>query len=140
MERNKQHTGIFGFEGLESSMLFVCLASLAASFYDSRKIVANAVQAFSVRTFYIEKSVVVCNVGFRYILTWGRGLGFAEAMGRDYIFLNKPNPAYLLKATWDEDRVREDLLDTCRACQKHNTPVEFALKDVSTVEDNPKIL
>ncbi|MCL2664378.1 MAG: hypothetical protein FWE82_02080 [Defluviitaleaceae bacterium] len=64
----------------------------------------------------------------------------ASQIGKDYVFSNKPNPAFLATATFDEDLVRNDLTETKNICEKYGCPVEFILKDISTVRYEPKRL
>jgi hypothetical protein len=64
----------------------------------------------------------------------------AEEIGRDYVYSRKPNPAFLAVRTFDPASVREDLLATRRACEKHACPLEIILKDISTVRYRPERL
>jgi hypothetical protein len=64
----------------------------------------------------------------------------AEGVGRDLVFSRKPNPAFLAGPTWDADAVRRDLEDTRDACARHGCPLEFILKDISTVGYQPQRL
>ena len=63
----------------------------------------------------------------------------AEELGKDYIFLNKPNPAFLA-FNWNPEVVEKDLRTTLDVCKQYGTPVEFALKDLGTVQHKPEIL
>lgn len=63
-------------------------------------------------------------------------LGASEIAG-EYVFSRKPNPALL---AWDrlaEDAVRADLQETKDICARHGCPLEFILKDISTVRYDP---
>ncbi len=64
----------------------------------------------------------------------------AERIGRDFVFSRKPSPALLAGDTFHADAVRADLEQTRDACERHNTPVEFILKDISTVRYQPQRL
>ncbi len=64
----------------------------------------------------------------------------AEQMESKYVFLNKPNPAYLIADAWDQDLVKNDLMTTLEACKKYKCPLEYVLKDVSTVNHKPQVL
>jgi hypothetical protein len=58
-----------------------------------------------------------------------------EAIGRDFIFSYKPNPAVLATDTWDPGLARKDLhrvLDKAKGCV-----VELIMKDVSTCRNDP---
>lgn len=68
---------------------------------------------------------------------WSKKEIQAECIGGDYVLSAKPNPAYLAMASFDEDLVRRELVETVDACKKHGTPCELILKDVSTVRNDP---
>ena len=62
----------------------------------------------------------------------------AEAVGADFIYSAKPNPAVLAADTWDPSVARRDLaeiLDKTRGCH-----VEIILKDIHTVRGEPQRL
>ena len=59
----------------------------------------------------------------------------AEKIGKDYVFSNKPNPAYI--SLFNEDVVRKDLEETRTICRKYACPLEFIFKDISTVGHEP---
>jgi hypothetical protein len=59
----------------------------------------------------------------------------ARAIGADYVFSRKPNPAFLATDAWHPEDVRADLvelLEKTRGCH-----VEIVLKDISTVRNQP---
>jgi len=64
----------------------------------------------------------------------------AQRLGKDLVFSDKPNPAFLAGPSWDPEVVRKDLQDTFDTCRRHGTPVEFILKDISTVAYKPQRL
>lgn len=64
----------------------------------------------------------------------------AEQIGGDFIFSRKPNPAFLATDTWNKDIVQNDIIDVMKKCQHHGCPLEFILKDISTVHYEPKRL
>jgi hypothetical protein len=64
----------------------------------------------------------------------------AERIGRDFVFSRKPSPAFLAGDTWEPDAVKRDLEDTLERCKRHGCPVEFILKDISTVRYQPQRL
>jgi hypothetical protein len=64
----------------------------------------------------------------------------AAEIGRQFVFSRKPNPAFLAGARFDEDRVRADLEATRTTCARHGCPLEFILKDISTVGYRPERL
>ncbi|MGQ9609608.1 MAG: hypothetical protein ACUVWN_09910 [bacterium] len=64
----------------------------------------------------------------------------AERIGRDFVFSRKPSPAFLAWDDWRPEAVEEDLRDTLQKCNRHGCPVEFILKDISTVRYQPQRL
>lgn len=74
------------------------------------------------------------------ISPWADKQRAAECIHGDYVFSNKPNPAYLAKESFDPDQIRKDLIETVKICKKHRTPCELILKDVSTVRYKPERL
>lgn len=64
----------------------------------------------------------------------------AQNIGDKYIMSNKPNPAYVAVDNVNCDIVGTDLRKTIKACRDNNTPVEFILKDLSTVKYHPEHL
>ncbi len=68
-----------------------------------------------------------------------RELGAREIAG-DYVFSNKPNPAFLATEVFHPEAVREDLLTTREICERYGCPLEFILKDISTVRYEPERL
>ncbi len=64
----------------------------------------------------------------------------AEGIGKDFVFSRKPNPAFLAAKEWDPEVVEKDLRETRDICRKYNCPLEFILKDVSTVCYQPQRL
>ena len=68
---------------------------------------------------------------------WSNRKAFAEKLGPGLILSNKPTPAFLAAGQMDEDAIREDLEFTCRCAKENSVPVEFILKDISTVQFEP---
>jgi hypothetical protein len=64
----------------------------------------------------------------------------AEKIGKDFVFSRKPSPAFVATDSMDEEAVRADLLQAYNACRRTNTPIEFTLKDISTVRYEPERL
>ena len=59
----------------------------------------------------------------------------AEALGRDYVFSRKPNPALISTGIFDEDAIRADIretLDVAGDCR-----LEIIMKDVHTLDNDP---
>jgi len=62
--------------------------------------------------------------------------GAAEIAG-GYVYSRKPNPAFVAMDGFHPDLVREDLTSTRKVCEKYGCPLEFILKDISTVRYDP---
>jgi hypothetical protein len=60
----------------------------------------------------------------------------ADAMGNRYVLSAKSNPAYVSQAVFDPQPVIEETKRILLACKRNNTPCEFVLKDISTVNRN----
>jgi hypothetical protein len=56
-------------------------------------------------------------------------------LGQDYVFCRKPKPTLISTEAFDEDLIREDIRNTMRIAGE--CPLEFAMKDVHTVSDQP---
>ena len=61
----------------------------------------------------------------------------AEEIGGDFVFSRKPNPAIFVSETWEPDAVVRDLQETLEPCNRYGCPVEFIMKDISTVRYRP---
>ena len=64
----------------------------------------------------------------------------AAEIGGDFVFSRKPSPAVLAMDDFDPEQVRNDLATTRKICQEHACPLEFILKDISTVGYQPQRL
>ncbi|MBN2452511.1 MAG: hypothetical protein JXR77_19150 [Lentisphaeria bacterium] len=64
----------------------------------------------------------------------------AEAIHGDFVYSRKPNPAFVATESFPADTVRRDLQATREICRRHGCPVEFILKDISTVCYHPERL
>lgn len=60
----------------------------------------------------------------------------AEQLGKNYVFARKPNPANVAYRT-DPNVIRKETEKTVKLCLKYGCPVEFVLKDISTVARRP---
>jgi hypothetical protein len=58
-----------------------------------------------------------------------------DELGQDYVFCRKPKPTLISTVAFDEDLIREDIRSTLRIAGE--CPLEFAMKDVHTVSDQP---
>lgn len=64
----------------------------------------------------------------------------AENISSDFVFSRKPTPAFLAWDVWKPEEVEKDLRDTKEICKRYNCPLEFILKDISTVNYQPQRL
>ncbi len=71
---------------------------------------------------------------------WSNKKNFAEKLDPRLIMSQKPNPAFLAASSFNEDIVRADIAETIEIAKSNNLNVEFLLKDVSTVNYDPKRL
>ena len=69
------------------------------------------------------------------ISPWADNQIAAENIGRDYVFSSKISPAFIAVG-FDEKSIRDRVEDVLDATRKNNTPVEFILKDVSSVQND----
>jgi hypothetical protein len=60
----------------------------------------------------------------------------AEALGRNYVYSRKPNPALISTEHFDEEAIREDLRKTLTIAKDCN--VEVVMKDVHTLAGEPQ--
>ncbi|HPC45105.1 MAG TPA: hypothetical protein PLJ50_08175 [Candidatus Latescibacteria bacterium] len=65
--------------------------------------------------------------------------GAAEIAG-DYVYSRKPSPAFLAHDSFDAEAVRSDLQKTRDICERYGCPLEYILKDISTVRYQPQRL
>ena len=70
---------------------------------------------------------------------WSDREHFAAVLPKKYIMSNKPNPSYLA-GTFDEDVVRKDFRRTIAAAKANRLGLELLLKDISTVNNDPRRL
>ena len=64
----------------------------------------------------------------------------AAEIGNDFVYSRKPNPAFLATGRFNPEQVRTDLIATRKVCEKNGCPLEFILKDISTVCYQPERL
>ena len=64
----------------------------------------------------------------------------AAQIGKEFVFSRKPSPALLSPDHFSPDAVRADLQATKDVCRRNNCPLEFILKDISTVRYQPQRL
>ena len=71
---------------------------------------------------------------------WANHERGGEEIGKNYVFSSKPNPAYLAATSFSEELIRDELLSIKEICKRNNCPLEFILKDISTVNHEPERL
>jgi hypothetical protein len=71
---------------------------------------------------------------------WANEERGAAEIGREFVYSRKPSPAMLASDTFNAASVRENLQATKTVCQKNGCPLEFILKDISTVRYQPQRL
>ena len=71
------------------------------------------------------------------ITPWADPARAAAAIGGDFVMAAKPNPAFVASRTFNPEPVKQEITRYCEACRDHGTPLEFVLKDVSTIANNP---
>ncbi len=71
---------------------------------------------------------------------WAKVEAGAEAVGSDFVFSRKPNPAMVAMDTWVPELAEKDFLEVLAATRANGCPVEFTLKDISTVRNDPRRL
>lgn len=64
----------------------------------------------------------------------------AEAIGPDYVFSRKPNPAMVAMDDWVPEIAERDFRETLEVTRANGCPVEFTLKDISTCRGDPRRL
>ena len=71
---------------------------------------------------------------------WSDRKAFAEKIGPDIVMSVKPSPAFLSGDAFDPRAVECDIRNACELAKQNNVNVEFLLKDVSTVRNEPSRL
>ena len=64
----------------------------------------------------------------------------AAEIGSDFVYSRKPSPAFVATDRFSPDQIRTDLVATRTVCDKYDCPLEFILKDISTVRYEPERL
>ncbi|MDF2686823.1 MAG: hypothetical protein K0S55_2006, partial [Clostridia bacterium] len=68
---------------------------------------------------------------------WAKEEIGAEKIGIDFVYSRKPNPSYLAYEIFDSELIKNEFNKTLQAIKKYNCPVEFILKDLTTVKNEP---
>ena len=68
---------------------------------------------------------------------WSNRKNFAEKIGDELVMSNKPTPAYLAVDSLEPEIIKADLEQTIQLAKANNVNLEFILKDISTVRNQP---
>jgi hypothetical protein len=71
------------------------------------------------------------------ITPWADPQRAAGYMGRDFVMAAKPNPAFVATLPFNSEPVTQEIARYCEACREQGTTLEFVLKDISTIANNP---
>ena len=71
------------------------------------------------------------------ITPWADPQRAARNIGGDYVMAAKPNPAFVAMREFNPQPVEQEITSYCEACREHGATVEFVLKDISTIANNP---
>ncbi len=74
------------------------------------------------------------------VTPWANPHLAAENMGSDFVCAAKPNPAFVAMPQFRPEQVEQEIARYCEACKANGTTVEFVLKDISTIANNPENL
>ncbi len=74
------------------------------------------------------------------ISPWADVQRSAQSLGVTLVMSRKPNPALLAGPVWHPELVERELRETLDACAESGTPLEFILKDISTLCYEPRRL
>ena len=88
----------------------------------------------------IESVRKIPNVRKISMSAWAKIQKGAEAIGPDFVYSRKPNPAMVAMDEWVPAIAEKDFTDVLAATRANGCPVEFTLKDISTCRSDPKRL
>ncbi len=74
------------------------------------------------------------------ITPWADPARAAETIASDYVLAAKPNPAAVSHAKFSPEPVAKEIARYCEACLANRTPLEFVLKDISTIANDVRNL
>ncbi|NLB69444.1 MAG: hypothetical protein GX804_07155 [Lentisphaerae bacterium] len=74
------------------------------------------------------------------ITPWADCKMAAENIGSDFVLAAKPNPAFVATYPFNPAPVEKEIEQFCEACVKNNTPLEFVIKDISTIANRTENL
>ena len=64
----------------------------------------------------------------------------SAAMKNNYVMSNKPNPAFVASGYIDAESIKQATRNVLKECYKNGTPLEFILKDITTINNRPQCL
>jgi hypothetical protein len=64
----------------------------------------------------------------------------AKNVGTDLVFARRPNPSVLAGSHWDPEYAKKELTSCLEKVKPHGCPIEFIMKDISTVNYEPQRL
>lgn len=70
------------------------------------------------------------------ITPWADPKRAAEAIGGDFVLAAKPNPAFVARPAFNPEPVEAEIAAYCEACRESGSPLEFVIKDISTIANN----
>ncbi|HCU34208.1 MAG TPA: hypothetical protein DGT21_01815 [Armatimonadetes bacterium] len=74
------------------------------------------------------------------ITPWADAAKAAESIGPDYVLGARPNPAAVAHTEFGAEPVAKEISRYCEVCLANRTPLEFVLKDISTIANDPQNL
>jgi hypothetical protein len=74
------------------------------------------------------------------ITPWADPQRAADNIGSDFVLAAKPNPPFVALPTFNPEPVEAEIRNYCEACKANNTTLEFVLKDISTIANQPENL
>ena len=74
------------------------------------------------------------------ITPWADSRRAAENMGSDFVMAAKPNPAFVAMPEFRPEPVEQEIAQYCEVCKEHGTTLEFVIKDISTIANDPNNL
>lgn len=71
------------------------------------------------------------------ITPWADPWRAAENIGGDFVLAAKPNPCFVAMHRFNPEPVVQEITSYCEACKQHGVTLEFVLKDISTIANDP---
>ena len=74
------------------------------------------------------------------ITPWADPENAARNIDHDFVLAAKPNPAFVNSRRFNPEPVRNEIERYLEVCKRHDTVVEFVIKDISTIANRPENL